>query len=97
VFSSGATVEWVARLLGLKGAAAVAELANGVSGTGGVYIVPGFAGLGAPYWRPEARGRITGLTFGTEAPQLARAAIESIAFQVADLAWMHVRPAARAP
>jgi glycerol kinase len=85
VYSSGATVEWLARLLGLEGPAVVERLAGSVSDSGGTHIVPGFAGLGAPYWKPEARGAITGLTFGTGAPQLARAAVESIAFQVADL------------
>jgi len=56
-----------------------------VSDAGGVHIVPGFAGLGAPHWQPDARGRITGLTFASGAAELARAAVESIAFQVADL------------
>jgi len=50
-----------------------------------VYLVPAFAGLGAPHWQPEARARITGLTFGSGAPELARAALDSTAFQVADL------------
>jgi glycerol kinase len=85
VFSSGATVEWVAKLLGLKTALEVEQLARGVPSTGGVHIVPGFAGLGAPYWRSDVRGQISGITFGTGAAELARAAIESIAFQVADL------------
>jgi glycerol kinase len=85
VFSSGATVEWVAKLLGLPDAAAVERLAGTVPTPGGVHIVPGFAGLGAPYWRPDARGHIDGLTFGTGPAELALAAIESIAFQVADV------------
>lgn len=85
VFSSGATIDWLANLLGLKAAGDVEELAASVPDTGGVHIVPAFAGLGAPYWQPDARGRITGLTFASGAPQLARAAVESIAFQVADL------------
>jgi glycerol kinase len=85
VFSTGATVEWVARLLGLVDAAAVEKLAQSVPGSGGVHIVPGFSGLGAPYWRPEARGQVSGLTFGTGGAELALAAIESIAFQVTDL------------
>jgi glycerol kinase len=85
IYSSGATVEWLARLLGLEGAGAVERLAATVSGSGGAHIVPGFAGLGAPHWRSDARGLIAGLTFGTGAGQLARAAIESIAFQVTDL------------
>jgi glycerol kinase len=85
ILSSGATVDWVGRLLGLDSALAVEQLARTVAGPGGVHIVPGFTGLGAPYWRPEARGQINGLTFGTGPAELARAAIESIAFQVADL------------
>lgn len=85
VYSSGATVEWLAQLLGLEGAAAVEQLAGTTAGTGGAHIVPGFAGLGAPYWQPGARGAITGLTFGTGRAELARAALESIAYQVADL------------
>ena len=85
VFSSGATVEWLAGVLGLESAAEVERLAGTVSDAGGVHIVPGFAGLGAPHWQPDARGRITGLTFASGAAELARAAVESIAFQVADL------------
>jgi glycerol kinase len=85
VYSSGATVEWLAQLLGLKSATEVEKLAASVAGSGGAHIVPGFAGLGAPYWRDQARGQISGLTFATGAAELARAAIESIAFQVADL------------
>jgi len=83
--SSGATVDWLARLLGLAGPAAVEALAATVPGAGDVHIVPAFAGLGAPYWRPAERGRITGLTFASGPAEVARAAIESIAFQVADL------------
>ncbi|HMK96540.1 MAG TPA: FGGY family carbohydrate kinase [Acidimicrobiales bacterium] len=85
VFSSGATVEWVAKLLGLEDAAAVEQLALTVPSAGGVHVVPGFAGLGAPHWSPEARGQIGGLTFASGAGEVARAAIESIAFQVSDL------------
>lgn len=85
VLSSGATVEWVTKLLGLKEPSALEELARTVAGAGGVHIVPGFAGLGAPHWCPEARGQISGLTFGTGPAELARAALESIAFQVVDL------------
>jgi glycerol kinase len=85
IFSSGATVDWVARILGLESATAVEHLAASVPDAGGVHIVPAFAGLGAPHWQPEARGSITGLTFGSGPAHLARAAVESIAFQVADL------------
>ncbi len=85
IISTGATVDWLARVIGVESAAAIAELALTVRDTGGVHIVPAFAGLGAPHWQPDARGCITGLTFATGAPELARAAVESIAFQVADL------------
>jgi glycerol kinase len=85
VFSSGATVDWLASVLGLPNAGAVHDLAATVSSSSGVHLVPAFTGLGAPYWQPQARGAITGLTFGAGAAELARAAVESIAFQVADL------------
>jgi glycerol kinase len=85
VFSSGATVDWLAGVLGLGDAMAVQELAATAADRSGVHLVPAFAGLGAPYWQPHARGTITGLTFAAGAAELARAAVESIAFQVADL------------
>ena len=85
IFSSGATVEWLASLLGLGNAAEVERRAGSVPDSGGVHIVPAFAGLGAPYWQPDARGLIRGLTFATGPAELSRAAMESIAFQVADL------------
>ncbi|HOL95353.1 MAG TPA: FGGY-family carbohydrate kinase, partial [bacterium] len=65
--------------------AEVEELAASVPDTGGVYLVPAFAGLGAPHWDPYARGVLTGLTRGTTAAHIARAALESIAFQSADV------------
>jgi glycerol kinase len=85
VLSSGATVDWLAGVLGLADADAAQRLASSVPNSGGVHIVPAFVGLGAPYWEPNARAAITGLTFGAGAAELARAAVESIAFQVADL------------
>ncbi|MFZ1995176.1 MAG: FGGY family carbohydrate kinase [Solirubrobacteraceae bacterium] len=85
VFSSGATVDWLAGVLGLTDAMAVQELAATAPDAKGVHLVPAFAGLGAPYWQPHARGAITGLTFAAGPAELARAAVESIAFQVADL------------
>lgn len=85
VFSSGATVEWMAGVLGAADAAEVERLAAGAGDSGGVHVVPAFAGLGAPWWQPEARGRITGLSFATGRAELALAAVESIAYQVADL------------
>jgi glycerol kinase len=83
---TGGAVDWVGGLLGLPGrAAGVATLAATVADTGGVYLVPALAGLGAPYWDADARGLLCGATRGTTAAHLARAAIESIAFQVRDV------------
>ncbi len=86
VFIGGAVVQWLRDGLGLiRSAADVEALALSVPDNGGVYFVPAFAGLGAPHWDPFARGAIVGLTRGTTAGHIARAALESIAFQVADL------------
>jgi glycerol kinase len=79
-------VGWLRDGLGIiKSAAEVEALANSVEDTGGVILVPAFTGLGAPHWDPYARGTIVGMTRGTTAAHLARAALESIALQVADL------------
>jgi len=79
-------VQWIRDGLGLiRAAADIEPLAASVPDNGGVYLVPAFAGLGAPHWDPFARGAILGVTRGTTAGHLARAALESIAFQVADL------------
>ena len=87
VFIGGAVVQWLRDGLGLiKSSADIEALASSVPDNGGVYLVPAFAGLGAPHWDPYARGTITGLTRGTTAGHLARAALEGIAFQVADVA-----------
>ncbi len=87
VFVGGAVVSWLRDGLGIiKSSAQVEELARSVPDNGGVYVVPAFAGLGAPHWDPYARGAIVGITRGTTAGHIARAAIESIALQVADLA-----------
>jgi len=86
VFIGGAVVQWLRDGLGMiKTAGEVETLAASVADTGGVVFVPAFSGLGAPYWDPYARGAIFGLTRGTTAAHLARAALESIALQVADL------------
>ena len=86
VFIGGAVVQWLRDGLGLiQSASGVEALAAGVPDTGGVYLVPAFAGLGAPHWDQYARGTITGITRGTTAAHFARAALESIAFQVADI------------
>jgi glycerol kinase len=86
VFIGGAVVQWIRDGLGLvRRAADIEPLAASVPDNGGVYLVPAFAGLGAPHWDPYARGTIVGLTRGSTAAHVARAAVESIAYQVADL------------
>ena len=85
ISATGAALQWVAELLGLDDPGAVANLAASVESADGVFLVPAFVGLGAPHWAENARGLMTGITRGTGAPQLARAALESIAFQVRDV------------
>ncbi len=86
VFVGGAVVQWLRDGLHvIQSSADVEALAASVSDNGGVYMVPAFVGLGAPYWDSYARGTMFGLTRGTEAGHIARAALESIAYQVADL------------
>jgi glycerol kinase len=86
VFIGGAVVQWLRDGLGLISRSVdVEKLAARVRDNGGVYVVPAFAGLGAPHWDAGARGLITGLTRGSNAGHLARAALESIAYQSADL------------
>ncbi len=86
VFIAGAAVQWLRDGLGLiRSAAEIEALAAGVPDNGGVYLVPAFTGLGAPHWDAYARGLIAGLTRGTTAAHLARATLESIAHQVADV------------
>ncbi len=86
VFIGGAVVQWLRDGLGLiRKSEDVEALASSVPDNGGVYMVPAFVGLGAPHWDSFARGSIFGLTRGTTAGHLARAAVESIAYQVADL------------
>ena len=86
VFVGGAVVQWLRDGLGLiRKSEDVEALAKSVSDNGGVYFVPAFVGLGAPHWDSYARGSIFGITRGTTAGHIARAAVESIAYQVADL------------
>ena len=86
VFVGGAVVQWLRDgLNAIKGSAEVQSLAESVPDSGGVMMVPAFTGLGAPYWQPDARGTITGLTRGTTVAHIARAALESIAYQSAAL------------
>ena len=90
VFIAGAAVQWLRDGLGIiRSSAEVEQLAASVPDNGGVFLVPAFAGLGAPHWDPYARGAIVGITRGTTAAHIARAALESIAFQVADLLAGH--------
>lgn len=86
VFVAGAAVQWLRDGLGLiQHANQTAALATSVSDNGGVYFVPAFVGLGAPHWDANARGIITGLTRGTTKAHLARAALEAMAYQTADV------------
>jgi len=86
VFIGGALIQWLRDGLGILAHAAESEeLAREVEDTGGVYIVPAFVGLGAPYWDPYARGTIVGLTRGTDRRHLARAALEAICYQSRDV------------
>ena len=86
VFVGGAVVQWLRDgLHAIKTSGEVQELAQTVPDAGGVMVVPAFTGLGAPYWKPDARGTITGLTRGSTVAHIARAALESIAFQSAAL------------
>ena len=86
VFSCGATIQWLRDGLKIIDSAKESEhYASVVEDTGGVYIVPAFQGLGAPYWDPYARGTIVGITRGTTRNHIIRAAIESMAYQTADV------------
>lgn len=85
IYVTGAAVQWMSDFIGLGGHDKVAELAESVAGTDGIYLVPAFVGLGAPHWDDAARGLLTGLTRSSSLPQMARAVIESIAYQVRDV------------
>jgi glycerol kinase len=86
IFIGGAVVQWVRDGLGIiKSASEIEALARSVPHSDGVYMVPAFAGLGAPHWNARARGTLFGLTRGTTSGHIARAALESIAFQSIDV------------
>ena len=86
VFVAGAAIQWLRDGLGIiKKASETQKIAESVPDTGGVFFVPAFTGLGSPYWEPNARGMITGITRGTKPAHLVRAALESIAFQTRDM------------
>jgi glycerol kinase len=94
VFVTGAAVQWLRDGLGLIGTAAESEpVARTVPDSGGVVFVPALTGLGAPHWRPQARGLITGITRGTTRAHLVRATLEAIAFEVRDVVDVMVRDA----
>ena len=86
VFVAGASIQWLRdELRMVKNAPETEEYCSRVSDTGGVYVVPSFTGLGAPYWNPYARGTIVGLTRGTSKEHVIRATVESLAYQTADV------------
>jgi glycerol kinase len=86
IFIAGAVVQWLRDGLGIiRSSSEIESLAMQVEDTNGVSFVPAFAGLGAPYWNPDARGTMVGITRGTKAAHIARAAVESIAFQTMDV------------
>ncbi len=86
VFVAGSAIQWLRDAMGLiKSSAEVEQLAKSVADNGGVYLVPAFTGLGAPYWDQEARGAILGLTRGSTSAHVARAVLESLAYQVRDV------------
>ncbi len=86
IFIAGAVVQWLRDGLGIiRNSGDVEKLARSVTDNGGVYLVPAFAGLGAPHWDQYARGNIVGLTRGSNAGHIARAALEAVAYQVTDV------------
>jgi len=96
VFVAGSLVQWLRDSLGVIGDAGETEaLARSVADNGGVVIVPALSGLGAPHWRPEARGLISGLSFATGRAHIARAALEAMALQTHDLATAFAADGAR--
>jgi glycerol kinase len=98
VFVAGAAVQWLRDGLGLIGTAAESEaLARSVPDTGGVYLVPAFVGLGAPFWDMYARGTLVGLTRGTTRAHVVRAALEAMAYQSRDLLEAMAADAGRGP
>ena len=86
IYSTGATLKWMADQLGMVGHPSEMEAqATSVADNGGVYIVPAFSGLGAPWWKSDVKGAVFGLTFATTKAHVLRAALESIAYQIKDL------------
>ena len=93
IYSTGATLKWMCDQLQFVGKPQEMEaIATSVDDNGGVYIVPAFSGLGAPWWQSDVKGAILGLTFATTKAHVVRAALESIAFQIKDLVDVMVKP-----
>jgi glycerol kinase len=98
IFVAGAAVQWLRDRLGIIARASDTEtLAASIEDTGGVYLVPGFVGLGAPYWDAEARGAVIGLTRDSGTAEIARAALEAVAYQTRDLMGAMAADGAAAP
>ena len=98
VFMGGATIQWLRDELKLITHASETEgIARSIAGTGGVYLVPAFTGLGAPYWDMYSRGTLIGMTRGTGRAQIIRAALEAIAYQSADLMDAMIRDSGKSP
>ena len=94
VFVCGAAVQWLRDGLGLISKASETEtIARSVENSGGVWFIPAFVGLGAPYWDPYARGALLGLTRGTTRAHIVRAVLESMAYQTADVLELMEREA----
>jgi glycerol kinase len=86
IFVTGAAIQWLRDGLGIiESASEIEELATSVADTGGVYVVPAFAGLGSPWWDPYARGTIVGITRGTGRSEITRAVVESMVYQTRDV------------
>ena len=98
IFITGAAIQWLRDGLGIiRKASETEKIAERIKDTGGVTFVPAFAGLGSPYWEPSVRGAVLGLTRGTRREHLVRAALESIAFQTADVFEVMTRALGRKP
>ena len=98
VFTGGAVIQWLRDEMGLISSASESEeAALSVKDTGGVYLVPAFTGLGAPYWDSSARGTVTGITRGTNRNHIIRAALESIAYQSAEVIFALIRDSGLKP